>query len=123
GPDEAARVVALEAIGQVRRFPGWLEWEPPRFEVVSDSPVEIGIDGETLMMTPPLVFTVRPGALRVRIPRTAPGRSPASEALHLTTLSTVGDLFAIAAGPPLPWAAPCRAPPLAPPPSPRRAAP
>jgi diacylglycerol kinase family enzyme len=98
GPDQVRRFVALEAVGQVRRFPGWLEWETPRFEVSSDSSVEIGIDGETLMMTPPLVFSVRPGALRVRIPRTAPGRSPASEALHLTTRTTVGDLFAIAAG-------------------------
>ena len=102
GPEQARRFVALEAVGQVRKFPGWLEWETPRFEVGSDSPVEIGVDGETLMMTPPLVFTVRPGALRVRIPRTAPGRSPASEALHLTTRSTLGDLIAIAAGRPLP---------------------
>ena len=98
GPTEARRFVTLEAVGQVRKFPGWLEWETPRFEVSSDSPVEIGIDGETLMMTPPLVFSVRPGTLRVRIPRTAPGLSPASAALHLTTLSTVGDLLAIAAG-------------------------
>jgi len=98
GPGQARRFVALEAVGQVRKFPGWLEWETPRFEVSSDSPVEIGIDGETLMMTPPLVFSVRPGALRVRIPRTAPGLSPASAALHLTSLSTVSDLFAIAAG-------------------------
>jgi hypothetical protein len=60
--------------------------------------VEIGIDGETMVMTPPLVFSVRPGVLRVRIPRTAPGLSPASAALHLTSLSTAGDLFAIAAG-------------------------
>ena len=102
GPEQARRFVALEAVGQVRKFPGWLEWETPRFEVGSDSPVEIGVDGETLMMTPPLVFTVRPGALRVRIPRTAPGRSPASEALHLMTRSTLGDLFAIAAGRPSP---------------------
>ena len=98
GPTEARRFVTLEAVGQVRKFPGWLEWETPRFEVSSDSPVEIGIDGETMVMTAPLVFSVRPGALRVRIPRTAPGLSPASAALHLTSLSTAGDLFAIAAG-------------------------
>ena len=102
GPQQARRFIALEAVGQVRKFPGWLEWETPRFEVGSDSPVEIGVDGETLMMSPPLVFTVRPGALRVRIPRTAPGRSPASEALHLMTRSTLGDLFAIASGRPVP---------------------
>jgi diacylglycerol kinase family enzyme len=102
GPVQARRFIALEAVGQVRKFPGWLEWETPRFEVGSDSPVEIGIDGETLQMTPPLVFSVRPGALRVRIPRTAPGRSPASGALHLTTRSTAGDLIATAAGRSLP---------------------
>src|SRR5215475_380557 len=98
GPQQARRFIALEAIGQVRKFPDWLEWETPRFEVSSDSPVEIGIDGETMVMTPPLVFSVRQGALRVRIPRTAPGLSPASTALHLTSLSTFGDLWAIAAG-------------------------
>lgn len=98
GPAEARRFVALEAVGQVRRFPGWLEWETGRFEVESDSPVEIGIDGESLSMDPPLVFSSRPGALAVRIPRTAPGASPASTAVHITSRSTIGALLAVAAG-------------------------
>lgn len=98
GPGEAGRFAALEAIGQVRRFPGWLEWETGQFEVKSDSPVEIGIDGESLSMTPPLVFSSRPGALLVRIPRTAPGAAPASTAVHITSRSTVGALLAVAAG-------------------------
>jgi diacylglycerol kinase family enzyme len=98
GPAEARRFVALEAVGQVRRFPGWLEWETGRFEVESDCPVEIGIDGESLTMAPPLVFSSRPGALAVRVPRTAPGASPASTAVHITSRSTIGALLAVAVG-------------------------
>src|SRR5215467_2218075 len=33
GPAQARQFITLESIGQVRRFPGWLEWETPRFEV------------------------------------------------------------------------------------------
>jgi diacylglycerol kinase family enzyme len=71
-------LVALDAFGQLRRFPGWLEWAVPRFEINSGAPIEIGIDGEALRMDPPLVFESRPGALRVRIPKHAPGLSPAA---------------------------------------------
>ncbi len=97
GPAQARRFTALEAVGQVRRFEGWLEWETSRFEVGSGGPVEIGIDGEAMMMEPPLVFVSRPGALRVRLPRGA-GRSPAAVAVHLPSRSTVSELIAIAAG-------------------------
>jgi diacylglycerol kinase family enzyme len=97
-PAQARQFITLESIGQVRRFPGWLEWEAPRFEVRSGGPVEIGIDGEALTMEPPLVFASRPGALLVRIPRHALARSPAASAVHITSRSTVGDLVAIAAG-------------------------
>src|SRR6266700_2105668 len=65
---DARRFVTLEAAGQVRRFPGWQEWSAPRFEVGSGAPVEIGIDGEALLMDPPLVFESLPGALQVRLP-------------------------------------------------------
>jgi hypothetical protein len=43
---EVATFVALEAAGQIRRFPGWLEWEAPEFRVMSGGPVEIAVDGE-----------------------------------------------------------------------------
>ena len=39
-------------------------------------PVEVGVDGEALTLEPPLRFVIRPGALTVRLPRTAPGRRP-----------------------------------------------
>jgi hypothetical protein len=35
--------------------------------------VPVGIDGESVELQPPLEFQCLPGALRVRLPRTAPG--------------------------------------------------
>jgi len=99
GPAQARRLVALEAAGQVRRFEGWLEWDTAEFRVGSGGPVEIGIDGEALTMDPPLVFTSRPGALRVRVPRHA-ALSPAAAALHLLSRSTMTELAEIALGRP-----------------------
>src|SRR5262249_49789154 len=76
--DEAWRFAALEAAGQVRRFPGWVEWSAPGFEVASGAQVQLGVDGEALVMDPPVVFASRPGALRVRTPRHALHVSPAA---------------------------------------------
>lgn len=98
GPAQARQFIALESVGHIRRFPGWLEWETPRFEVQSAGPVRIAIDGEALTMDPPLVFASRPGALLVRVPRHAPGLSPAAAAVHLTSRSTLGELAAVAVG-------------------------
>jgi diacylglycerol kinase family enzyme len=97
GPGSAQRFVALEAAGQVRRFEGWLEWDTAEFRVRSGGPVEIGIDGEALTMEPPLVFSSRPGALRVWVPRHA-SLSPAATAVNLASRSTAAELAAIAMG-------------------------
>ncbi len=75
---EAQQIVALDAVGKINRFSGWLEWSAERFQVDSGASVEVGVDGEALTMTPPLIFESRPGALRVRIPRHALGASPAA---------------------------------------------
>ena len=98
GPVQARRFAALEAVGQVRRFEGWLEWEAEQFRVGSSGPVEIAVDGEATTMVPPLVFSSRPAALRVVIPRTALALSPAAVAVHLTSSSTVTELLATAMG-------------------------
>lgn len=55
-------------------------WTAEEFTVDSDAPVPVGVDGEALVMDPPLVFRSRPGALRVRIARAHPGASPSSDA-------------------------------------------
>jgi diacylglycerol kinase family enzyme len=97
GPGEAVSFVGLEAAGRIRSFRGWLEWDTPRFRVDSSGPVEIGIDGEALLMDPPLEFESLPGALRVRIPQHAPGLAPAATSVQLTR-TTISDLLLTAAG-------------------------
>ncbi|HWC39943.1 MAG TPA: diacylglycerol kinase family protein [Acidimicrobiales bacterium] len=95
---DAGRFVALEAAGQIRRFPGWLEWTTPRFQVDSGGLVEVGVDGEALKMDPPLVFESRPGVLRVRLPRRTVGLSPAAQAVHVMSSSTIAELGRVVVG-------------------------
>ncbi|MBM2614687.1 diacylglycerol kinase [Actinoplanes sp. LDG1-06] len=45
------------------------EWTASAFEVNSGADVPVGLDGEALLLTPPLRFASLPGALRVRVPR------------------------------------------------------
>jgi diacylglycerol kinase family enzyme len=81
---DAAKLVSLEAVGEVRRYPGWVEWSTDEFEVRSGGPVAAGIDGEAVMLDPPLRFRVQPLALRVWLPASAPGVSPAAMTPRLT---------------------------------------
>ena len=92
------RLVSLEATGHLGRFDGWREWTTDRFEVRSEGPVDVGLDGEALTMDPPIVFATRPGALTIRMPRHAPGRSPAAAAVRVTEGSTIRELWRVAAG-------------------------
>ena len=55
-------------------------WSAPTFEVDSDRPIAAGIDGEALLLDPPLNFRIRPGVLRVRVARKHPGASPSAMA-------------------------------------------
>jgi diacylglycerol kinase family enzyme len=96
---DAGRFAALEATGQLRRFPGWLEWSTQRFEVSAGGAVEVGVDGEALTMDSPVVFESRPGALRVRLPRRTVGVSPAARAVNLLSVSTVAELWQVAVAP------------------------
>jgi len=51
---------------------GLLDWtQNEAFEVRSNAPVPVGLDGETVLMDPPLCFESRPAALRVRLPASA----------------------------------------------------
>ena len=43
--------------------------------------IPVGIDGETVMMPTPVGCTVRPKALRVRVPRDRPGVRPPKPAI------------------------------------------
>jgi diacylglycerol kinase family enzyme len=93
----AARLVSLEALHDVRRFEGWNEWTANTFQIDSGSPVAAGIDGESLVLDPPLRFTISPSALRVLLPPSAVGLSPAALRPGLS-VSTLGELWRIAAG-------------------------
>ncbi len=95
---DARRFMLAELAGQVQRFPGWLEWTDIAFEVDSASPVEVGVDGEALVLEPPLVFRSQPGALRVWLPKSAIRVSPAARAVRLLARSTAADLASVAAG-------------------------
>jgi diacylglycerol kinase family enzyme len=93
---DVSSLVALEMAGQIGRFPGLLSWSAPEFEVRAHGPVEVGLDGEALLLDPPLRFASMPGALRVRLPRGA-GAAPAARAVALST-GNLGHLLRVAAG-------------------------
>ncbi len=96
--DDARRFTLLELTGQVQRFPGWQEWTDEQFVVDSGQPVEVGVDGEALVLEPPLRFRIQPAALRVWLPKSALRVSPAARAVRLLARSTAADLASVAAG-------------------------
>src|SRR5512133_1297499 len=53
-------------------------WTTPSFEVGARAPVPAGVDGEALVLEPPLRFRVRPAVLRCRIARHHRGASPST---------------------------------------------
>jgi diacylglycerol kinase family enzyme len=70
---------------RVRGFGGVLEWTGADFEVHAvGRTVAVGLDGEALTLTPPLRFASLPGALRIRLPRDAPGARKARRNAALT---------------------------------------
>jgi diacylglycerol kinase family enzyme len=93
---DVSKLVALELVGQVSRFPGLLSWSTQELEVRSGGPVEVGLDGEALVLDPPLRFASLPEALRVRLPRTV-GLAPGARAAALTT-DNLGALLRVAVG-------------------------
>jgi diacylglycerol kinase family enzyme len=75
---DAAQLTTMQALGRLRSFSGYDEWTAPTFELDADAPLAAGIDGEFVRVEPPVVFMIRPRALRVRLARDAPGASPAA---------------------------------------------
>ena len=56
----------------------WREWSAATFDVDADRPIPTGIDGEALILDPPLQFRILPGVLSVRIAHQHPGASPSA---------------------------------------------
>jgi diacylglycerol kinase family enzyme len=71
-------IAVLAAPADGGRRPTWRQWTVPSFTVESDSQIPAGVDGEALVFDSPLRFTIRPGALRVRIAPQHPGASPSA---------------------------------------------
>jgi len=74
-------IVVVDAPGDSPQPPG-RAWSAPNLEVSAPEPVHAGVDGEAVDLSPPLRFTIRPTALRVRISSRHPGASPSAR-LHL----------------------------------------
>jgi diacylglycerol kinase family enzyme len=72
-------VVVLDTL-RAGRSPG-RTWTAVRLELTATAPVHAGVDGEAVDLTPPLEFVIWPGALRVRISSSHPGRSPSARLL------------------------------------------
>ena len=98
--NDVTEFAQMQASGRTRRPRGWLEWSDISFEVRSGHAVEVGVDGESMMLDPPIRFRTVPKALRVRIPAHAPGFSPAAVA-PTSGWSTIKALLQTAAGRPM----------------------
>ena len=96
GDRAAASFLAAVAAGRPERFPGFSAWTADVFEVGSAEPIAVGLDGESLTMEPPLRFTIRPLALRVRLPEHAPGLSSARRPVSAS--DALKELWQIARG-------------------------
>jgi diacylglycerol kinase family enzyme len=94
----ASHFLSAVAAGHPERFDGFMSWAPPTFQVDSGGALDVGLDGEALSMDPPLIFTIREHALRVRIPRNAIGYSPAARSMGWREAG--GDVWRVAIGRP-----------------------
>jgi hypothetical protein len=68
-----------QAVGLIRgrRSDGLTVLTATQVTVTADAPqIPVGVDGEALSMPVPVVCTIWPGALRVRVPRHRPGATP-----------------------------------------------
>jgi diacylglycerol kinase family enzyme len=55
--------------------------------ITADAPlIPAGVDGEAVLMPTPVVCSIRPGALRVRVPRDRPGLTPPKPPMNWTRL-------------------------------------
>ncbi len=73
--------LAALAADHPERFGGLTSWAAPTFEVTSGAPIDVGLDGEAMVLESPLRFSIRPAPVRVRLPRHAIGYSRAARSL------------------------------------------
>ena len=100
GDAAASLFLAALSAGHPERYPGFQSWTTTQFEIGSGAPVPVGLDGETLELDPPLCFTSRPHAVRVRLAPAAIGLSPAARVLMVREV--LPSLWRVARGQPAP---------------------
>jgi diacylglycerol kinase family enzyme len=100
GDEGAASLIGDLAAGHPERNRGYRSWTASIFEVTSDAPIDVGLDGEARSMDPPLRFSIRDRQARIRLPTTAIGYSPASRSLDWR--SSIKGVVRIAGGNPVP---------------------
>jgi diacylglycerol kinase family enzyme len=71
-------VVDPPLAGESRRRRPVRQWTVRDFSVGSRRPVPAGVDGEATVLDAPVTFSIRPGALRVRVAARHPGASPSA---------------------------------------------
>ena len=69
-------ILVLDAARAGER-PGWA-WTATAFEAAGPAVVHAGVDGEAVDLTPPLRFTIRHNALRVRVPSSRAFTAPSA---------------------------------------------
>lgn len=74
------RILGIVVLARPGEEPGLRAWTTPSFEIEADGPVHAGVDGEAVVLEPPLRFRIRPAALICRIAPGHPGASPAATA-------------------------------------------
>ncbi len=98
GDGGAPAAIAAFGTGHPERYKGYEEWSTPTFEVRSGAAIDVGLDGESMSMDSPLRFSIRPGAVRVRLPTHAIGYSPAARSM--TWRESLGELWRVIRGRP-----------------------
>jgi diacylglycerol kinase family enzyme len=84
---QAANAVQATRMLRGRRAPGLTLIVTEQVVVEADvEEVPAGVDGESVRLTAPVRCRVRPGALRVRVPRDRPGVPPPTPTLQLSAL-------------------------------------
>jgi diacylglycerol kinase family enzyme len=65
-------LLALAALGRLEQAEGWEEWAATRFRIESTRPrLRAAVDGDPVLLEPPLELEIRPLGLRMLLPREA----------------------------------------------------
>ena len=66
-PKELLTLISTELTGAIPELPEWRDFTTPAFTIDTDAPIDVALDGESLVLDPPLRFESLPSALRIRV--------------------------------------------------------